>query len=54
MALEHLQKAEELNVSVADYCRTFEIDAKDRTPYCRISSDWTHLISPEWDHPISG
>jgi hypothetical protein len=21
---------------------------------CRISSDWTHLISPEWDHPISG
>jgi predicted nucleic acid-binding protein len=23
-------------------------------PNCRISSDWTHLISPEWDHPISG
>jgi len=21
---------------------------------CRISSDWTHLISSEWDHPISG
>jgi hypothetical protein len=21
---------------------------------CRISSDWTHLISFEWDHPISG
>lgn len=21
---------------------------------CRISRDWTHLISPEWDHPISG
>jgi hypothetical protein len=29
MALEHLHKAEELNVSVAEYCRTFEIDAKD-------------------------
>jgi hypothetical protein len=29
MALEHLQKAEELNVSVAEYCRTFAIDAKD-------------------------
>jgi hypothetical protein len=23
-------------------------------PKCRISSDWTHLISFEWDHPISG
>jgi hypothetical protein len=23
-------------------------------PYCRISRDWTHLISSEWDHPISG
>jgi hypothetical protein len=21
---------------------------------CRISSDWTPLISSEWDHPISG
>jgi hypothetical protein len=21
---------------------------------CRISGDWTHLISFEWDHPISG
>ena len=21
---------------------------------CRISTDWTHLISSEWDHPISG
>jgi hypothetical protein len=21
---------------------------------CRISGDWTHLISSEWDHPISG
>jgi hypothetical protein len=21
---------------------------------CRISCDWTHLISSEWDHPISG
>jgi hypothetical protein len=21
---------------------------------CRISRDWTHLISSEWDHPISG
>ena len=23
-------------------------------PICRISSDWTPLISSEWDHPISG
>jgi hypothetical protein len=22
--------------------------------HCRISSDWTPLISFEWDHPISG
>ena len=29
VALEHLQKAEELAVSVAEYCRTFEIDLKD-------------------------
>jgi hypothetical protein len=29
VALEHLQKAEELGVSVAEYCRTFEIDLKD-------------------------
>jgi hypothetical protein len=28
-------------------------EARDRVQ-CRISSDWTHLISPEWDHPISG
>jgi hypothetical protein len=21
---------------------------------CRISCEWTHLISSEWDHPISG
>jgi hypothetical protein len=21
---------------------------------CRISREWTHLISSEWDHPISG
>jgi hypothetical protein len=26
----------------------------EATPLCRISSDWTHLISFEWDHPISG
>ena len=28
--------------------------AASREIGCRISSDWTHLISPEWDHPISG
>ena len=21
---------------------------------CRISCEWTHLISSKWDHPISG
>jgi hypothetical protein len=34
------------------YARSL-IDARIRPP-CRISSDWTHLISFEWDHPISG
>jgi hypothetical protein len=29
VAMEHLQKAEELGVSLAEYCRTFEIDLKD-------------------------
>ena len=24
------------------------------TERCRISPHWTHLISSEWDHPISG
>ena len=28
-ALEHLRKAEELEVTIAEYCRTFEIDAKE-------------------------
>jgi len=25
-----------------------------KTITCRISSEWTHLISSKWDHPISG
>jgi hypothetical protein len=29
-------------------------EARQEMPDCRISSDWTHLISSEWDHPISG
>jgi hypothetical protein len=29
VALEHLQKAEELNVTVAEYARTFDVDAKE-------------------------
>jgi hypothetical protein len=29
-------------------------NATPRYVRCRISSDWTHLISFEWDHPISG
>ncbi len=28
-ALEHLRKAEELDVSIAEYCRSFELDVKD-------------------------
>ena len=28
--------------------------SRRRRANCRISSDWTHLISSEWDHPISG
>jgi hypothetical protein len=29
-------------------------DIYDLVVICRISRDWTHLISSEWDHPISG
>jgi hypothetical protein len=28
-ALEHLRKAEELDVTIAEYCRSFELDVKD-------------------------
>jgi methyltransferase family protein len=30
------------------------INAAERRARCRISSDWTPLISSEWAHPISG
>ncbi len=33
--------------ALRDECRSRQVE-------CRISSDWTHLISSEWDHPISG
>jgi hypothetical protein len=26
----------------------------ERALVCRISCEWTHLISSKWDHPISG
>jgi hypothetical protein len=31
-----------------------QADNEQSALWCRISSDWTHLISSEWDHPISG
>ena len=40
-----VEEAHKANRKVAAHATTAE---------CRISSDWTHLISSEWDHPISG
>jgi uncharacterized SAM-dependent methyltransferase len=42
------------SVYVYDKAGTEFFERQCETPECRISSDWTPLISSEWDHPISG
>jgi predicted aspartyl protease len=43
-----------LQVGTADINNLQVIFADYGVFKCRISSKWTHLISSEWDHPISG
>jgi hypothetical protein len=52
--MEERQLERTLEAGTEDDRREIERRKRTRGLGCRISCDRTHLISSEWDHPISG